>query len=259
MFHTRYLYEKGVCNMRKISLMVATIFLSIILAGCNNGETENQQSNNSENHSQSEENDTNNKSDNKISSSKDDNSKQTNKANGNESENRTNDSTENVTKNKNDKENGDESSKNQGNDTDDNSYLKGFSAKEVEYARVWHQLGPMKNSMKGMDGLYVTEIPRGTKVNPQAKNSAVYQEDVVKLEAPIKAGGSVTYSSNGDGSINVYKNIPYKWESPQMSDYRKMSEVTRKAIENNVKTVYIEPSDNKQVAELADKIKYSKR
>ncbi|RIO55977.1 hypothetical protein BUZ85_20595, partial [Mammaliicoccus sciuri] len=77
------------------------------------------------------------------------------------------------------------------------SYLEDYSAKELEYARVWEQLGPMKNNMKGMDNLYVNEIPKGSKVNPQAQNSAVYKEGVVKLEAPMRAGGSVTYSSNG--------------------------------------------------------------
>lgn len=84
----------------------------------------------------------------------------------------------------------------------------------------------MKNNMKGMDNLYVNEIPKGSKVNPQAQNSAVYKEDVMKLEAPMRSGGSVTYS-NGDGTINVYNNIPYNWKSSQTSDYSKMDEVTR--------------------------------
>lgn len=116
----------------------------------------------------------------------------------------------------------------------------------------------MKNSMKGMDNLYVNEIPKGSKVNPQAQNSAVYKEDVVKLEAPMRAGGSVTYSSNGDGTINVYNNIPYNWESSQTSDYSKMDNVTRKAIEENIDTIYVKPTDNRTVSELASKVKYSK-
>ncbi|WP_242693004.1 hypothetical protein [Staphylococcus nepalensis] len=106
--------------------------------------------------------------------------------------------------------------------------------------------------------MYVTKIPKGSKVNPQAQDSAVYKEDVVKLEAPMKAGGSVTYSSNGDGSINVYNSIPYKWENPQNSDYSQMDKITRKAIEDNVETIYIKPHDNKTVAKLANKVKYNK-
>ncbi|NWN86799.1 MAG: hypothetical protein HLX47_13095 [Staphylococcus sp.] len=53
-------------------------------------------------------------------------------------------------------------------------------------------------------------------------------------------------------------NIPYKWESPQNSDYSQMDKVTRKAIEDNVETIYIKPHDNKTVAKLASKVKYNK-
>jgi hypothetical protein len=142
--------------------------------------------------------------------------------------------------------------------TDKNkSYLNNFNSEEIEYARVWYQLISTKNDLKGIRDVYVTEIPKGSKVNPQAQDSAVYKEDVVKLEAPMKAGGSVTYSSNGDGTINVYNNIPYKWESPQNSDYSQMDKVTRKAIEDNVETIYIKPHDNKTVAKLASKVKYN--
>lgn len=80
----------------------------------------------------------------------------------------------------------------------------------------------------------------------------------MKLEAPMKAGGSVTYSSNGDGSVNVYNSIPYKWESPQNSDYSQMDKITRKAIEDNVEIIYIKPHDNKTVAKLVNKVKYNK-
>ena len=143
--------------------------------------------------------------------------------------------------------------------TDKNkSYLNNFSSEKIEYARVWYQLISTKNDLKGIRNVYVTKIPKGSKVNPQAQDSAVYKEDVVKLEAPMKAGGSVTYSSNGDGSINVYNNIPYKWESPQNSDYSQMDKITRQAIEDNVETIYIKPHDNKTVAKLASKVKYNK-
>ncbi|MFL0501427.1 hypothetical protein [Staphylococcus arlettae] len=143
--------------------------------------------------------------------------------------------------------------------TDKNkSYLNNFSSEKIEYARVWYQLISTKNDLKGIRNVYVTKIPKGSKVNPQAQDSAVYKEDVVKLEAPMKAGGSVTYSSNGDGTINVYNSIPYKWESPQNSDYSQMDKITKKAIENNVETIYIKPYDNKTVAKLANKVKYNK-
>ncbi|PTK57760.1 hypothetical protein BUZ61_12015, partial [Staphylococcus nepalensis] len=179
-------------------------------------------------------------------------------------ENETNTSENRDTKNKKQSDNkGQEKKNNDSNEshqtTDKNkSYLNNFSTEKIEYARVWYQLISTKNDLKGIRNVYVTKIPKGSKVNPQAQNSAVYKEDVVKLEAPMKAGGSVTYSSNGDGSINVYNSIPYKWESPQNSDYSQMDKITRKAIEDNVETIYINPHDNKTVAKLANKVKYNK-
>ena len=118
------------------------------------------------------------------------------------------------------------------------SHLTQFNSEQIEYARVWNQLGPLKNNMEGMNELNVTKIAKGSKVNPNVKNSAVYPEDVVKLAAPMKAGGSVTYSSNGDGTI---------------SD---KADATKQAITKNIQTVKIKPTDNEQVAQLASKIKY---
>ncbi|MBM6291086.1 hypothetical protein H6K35_12890, partial [Staphylococcus epidermidis] len=159
--------------------------------------------------------------------------------------------------NKKQEKNNDSNKKQQSTDKN-KSYLNNFNSKEIEYARVWYQLISTRNDLKGIKNVYVTEIPKGSKVNPQAKNSAIYKEKVVKLEAPMRAGGSVTYSSNGDGTINVYNNIPYKWENSQNSDYSQMNKITKKAIEENIETVYIKPYDNKTVAKLASKIRYNK-
>lgn len=136
------------------------------------------------------------------------------------------------------------------------SHLTQFNSEQIEYARVWNQLGPLKNNMEGMNELNVTKIAKGSKVNPNVKNSAVYPEDVVKLAAPMKAGGSVTYSSNGDGTINVYKNIPYNWVDFDSSD---KADATKEAITKNIQTVKIKPTDNEQVAQLASKIKYQQQ
>ena len=48
------------------------------------------------------------------------------------------------------------------------------------------------------------------------------------------------------------------WESSQTSDYSKRNNVTRKAIEENIDTIYVKPTDNRTVFELANKVKYSK-
>ena len=40
--------------------------------------------------------------------------------------------------------------------------------------------------------------------------------------------------------------------------YSQMNKITKKAIEENIETVYIKPYDNKTVAKLASKIRYNK-
>lgn len=231
--------------MKKIISSILTITLSLILVGCNSDTSEksnNTQSNNTDNQEKTEEKNKDNATKEESKTNEDSNDDKTESSRESNDKHNTNKSYSEGKQTKNKKE----------------SYLDDYSAKEIEYARVWEQLGPMKNNMKGMDNLYVNEITKGSKVNPQVKNSAVYKEDVVKLEAPMRAGGSVTYSSNDDGTINVYNNIPYNWESTQTSDYSKMDEVTRKAIEENIETLYVKPTDNKTVSELAGKVKYNR-
>ncbi|MES3714467.1 hypothetical protein ABC762_13360 [Staphylococcus ureilyticus] len=230
--------------MKKIILAISIVSFLVFLAGCNNKSSENHDNNSSSdtNTSENKENETDKKTNtSKNSDTKDKSNKQNKKQSDNKNQEKNTDSNESH------------------HSTDKNkSYLNNFSSEKIEYARVWYQLISTKNDLKGIRNVYVTKIPKGSKVNPQAQDSAVYKEDVVKLEAPMKAGGSVTYSSNGDGSINVYNNIPYKWESPQNSDYSQMDKITRKAIEDNVETIYIKPHDNKKVAKLANKVKYNK-
>ncbi|OEK58849.1 hypothetical protein [Staphylococcus equorum] len=223
--------------MKKVTLAISIVGLLIILVGCN--------SNNSSDTSRSKDNEKNKIDEQTNTSDNGDNAESSNKQNKEQNDNK------NQEKNNDSNENQQSTDKNK-------SYLNNFNSEEIEYARVWYQLISTRNDLKGIRDVYVTEIPKGSKVNPQAQNSAVYKENVVKLEAPMRAGGSITYSSNSDGTINVYNNIPYKWESSQTSDYSQMDKITRKAIENNIETIYIKPHDNKAVAKLASKIKYSK-
>src|SRR5699024_5878649 len=155
-------------SMKKIILAISIVSFLVFLAGCNNKSAENHDNNSS--------------SDTNTSENK---------------ENETNTSENRDTKNKKQSDNkGQEKKNNDSNEshktTDkNNSYLNNFSTEKIEYARVWYQLISTKNDLKGIRNVYVTKIPKGSKVNPQAQNSAVYKEDVVKLEAPMKAGGSV--------------------------------------------------------------------
>ncbi|MFH4923990.1 hypothetical protein [Staphylococcus ureilyticus] len=230
--------------MKKIILAISIVSFLVFLAGCNNKSSENHDNNSSSdtNTSENKENET---------------DKKTNTSGNRDTKDKSNKQNKKQSDNKNQEKNTDSNESHQSTDKN-KSYLNNFSSEKIEYARVWYQLISTKNDLKGIRNVYVTKIPKGSKVNPQAQDSAVYKEDVVKLEAPMKAGGSVTYSSNGDGTINVYNSIPYKWESPQNSDYSQMDKITKKAIENNVETIYIKPYDNKTVAKLANKVKYNK-
>ena len=88
-----------------------------------------------------------------------------------------------------------------------NSALDAYSSEQIEYARVWLQLGPNQD----IDGLYVNKISAGTPLNPDDETSAAYPEDVIQLAGSRLVDGSVTYSGNGDGTINVY-NVPLRWD-----------------------------------------------
>ena len=190
--------------MKKIILALSVFGLLVFLAGCSNG-SEDQDEDSSGDNSKLE-----NKDSKKQSSSEE----ERNKSNSdNDLENSNKQDNEQSNNKKREKES---NSNNESQQTTDKnkSYLDNFNSEEIEYARVWYQLISTRNDLKGIKNVYVTKIPKGSKVNPQAENSAVYKTDVVKLEAPMKAGGSITYSSNGNGTINVYNNVPYKWESP---------------------------------------------
>ena len=124
--------------------------------------------------------------------------------------------------------------------------LSAHSSEEVEYARVWLQLGPNPE----IDALDVRKIPEGEPVNPDDETSARYPEDVIQLSGTRLVDGSVTYSGNGDGTVSVY-NVPLRWESPAPVGGDYMRKLTEEIVENT-KLVAIDPGDE------ADVLKYIK-
>ncbi len=89
----------------------------------------------------------------------------------------------------------------------DEEALSKYTSNQIEYARVWLHLGPNQE----IDELNVHHIPAGEKLNPDDETSASYPEDVIQLAGSRLVDGSVTYSGNGDGTINVY-NVPLRWD-----------------------------------------------
>ncbi|MBP3950117.1 hypothetical protein [Bacillus suaedae] len=115
-----------------------------------------------------------------------------------------------------------------------------FSNEQIEYARVWLQLGPNQE----IDELNIRFIRAGEPLNPEDETSANYPEDVIQLAGSRLVDGSVTYSGNGDGTINVY-NVPLRWDG----QYPAGEEFYREIIENT-KLVEVDIGEDEAIIKL---------
>ncbi|AKF32200.1 MULTISPECIES: hypothetical protein [Bacillus] len=127
-----------------------------------------------------------------------------------------------------------------------NNMSADYSPLQIEYARIWLQLGENQQ----IDELNVRRIPDGALVNPDDHTGARYPEDVTQLAGSRLVDGSVTYSSNGDGTIQVY-NVPLRWESCEDTDQGVMKEVTEEMI-RHTKKVSVDTGDNEKIRRLID-------
>jgi major membrane immunogen (membrane-anchored lipoprotein) len=139
------------------------------------------------------------------------------------------------------------------NHTDENEgLLARYSDEEIEYARIWLQLGPNQQ----IDELNVMHIPAGTPLDREYFPIVDYPEDVTQLSGSRIADGSVTYSSNGDGTINVY-NVPLngRWyggfSPPEDIDEAAMREEFEDII-TNTRQVYVDPGEDEAVKRLIE-------
>ncbi|WP_067839290.1 hypothetical protein [Amphibacillus sediminis] len=133
----------------------------------------------------------------------------------------------------------------------DSEALAQYSSEQIEYARVWLQLGPNQE----VDELNVRHISAGELINPNDDTSARYPEDVIQLSGSRSIDGSVTYSGNGDGTINVY-NVPLRWESPADVDENFMQEYTKDIIEHT-ELVNVNLGSNQEVIKLINVLNVS--
>ncbi|EOR21418.1 hypothetical protein KGR20_23765 [Cytobacillus oceanisediminis] len=123
--------------------------------------------------------------------------------------------------------------------------LSKYSAQEIEYARIWLQLGPTQD----IDALSVQTFHEGEPLNPNDETSANYPEDVIHLSGSRLAEGSITYSGNGDGTINVYK-VPHRWDGK----YPAGEQFYIDFFINDTKLVKVGTGDNEKIVELIDKM-----
>lgn len=129
--------------------------------------------------------------------------------------------------------------------------LAEYPDQEIEYARVWLQLGANKE----IEELYVVHIREGELLNPNIESSARYPEDVIQLSGSRFVDGSVTYSTNGDGTINVY-HVPLRWEENTPDDFEEEDmRIFTESIVENPELVELEQGDAEDIKTLIEKIK----
>ncbi|MFJ1628411.1 tetratricopeptide repeat protein [Marinilactibacillus psychrotolerans] len=123
------------------------------------------------------------------------------------------------------------------------SFLKDYSAKKIEFARVW--LNTIKN--EEVTELNIYEEKAGTIINPYDDNSPVYPEDVKVINGAATADGMVVYSGNGDGTIDIYP-VPSHWHATP----EELPEIYKEIL--NPTTIYLETMKDEQVIDLIQKM-----
>ncbi|WP_078382012.1 hypothetical protein [Sutcliffiella halmapala] len=122
--------------------------------------------------------------------------------------------------------------------------LSKYSSKEIEYARIWLQLG----SNQEIADLYVRHISTGTPLNSEDDTSANYLEDVIQLSGTRLVDGSVTYSGNGDGTINLY-NVPLRWDGKYPAGEKFYNDIIE-----NTNLVNVDIGNDAKIIELINKM-----
>lgn len=133
-----------------------------------------------------------------------------------------------------------ENEENEESSTTEGNALSAYSSAEIEYARVWLTLGPNQE----IDQLNVVHIPAGEPINPDDETSLSYPEDVIQLSGSRLVDGSIVYSGNGDGTVNVYR-VPLRWDG----EYPAGEEFYQEIIDTT-ELEYIDPGNDVEVLEL---------
>ncbi|MFB8425188.1 hypothetical protein ACFC4S_24520 [Priestia megaterium] len=126
------------------------------------------------------------------------------------------------------------------NDKKNKDNLGEYTSEQIEYARVWLQLGPNQ----AIDELNVQHIKAGTPLNPNDETSALYPEDVIQLSGSRLVDGVVTYSGNGNGTINVY-NVPLRWDGSYPAGEKFYTDIIE-----NTKLVSINTGEDEKIIKL---------
>ncbi|MCT1902983.1 hypothetical protein [Oceanobacillus sojae] len=236
------------------SCILLLLFITFVLVACSDNTNESDNNDSATNEAAEESGTA--EDDNVTDDNKSDESTATDESDENSNEN----DTDNNSSEESDTDSSDDSSveneeSNDSSSEDDDNALSSYSSEEIEYARVWLQLGPNQD----IDELYVDHVPAGTPLDPNdEENDVSYPEDVIQVSGSRIVDGMVTYSGNGDGTINVY-NIPYgnRWYGgtprPDDIDLEDVKEEMREMLENP-ELVSIDPGDDEKVKNIIEKM-----
>ncbi len=136
-----------------------------------------------------------------------------------------------------------------------NDALSSYTDDQIEYARIWLQLGANQE----IDTLYAQKIPAGTPIIPTIKDSAVFPEDVIQLSGGRRVDGSVTYGSNHNGTIDVY-NVPANlyWDFYTSAETSaKTPEEESQNVLSTTKRVSVATGNTSQIIKLIQLEKYT--
>src|SRR5690625_498673 len=207
-------------KQRKLIVLLTVFFITIFISACGSSTNQDKGINGNSDSVITEKNDSNDTENEKTIE---------------ENNNKQNDEVPNESSNENEEVNVDS------NAGEENNILAKYSAAEIEYARIWLQLGPTQE----IDELVVRNISAGEPLNPDDQTSINYPENVVQLSGTRLAEGSITYSSNGDGTIKWYKKIPQRWDGKNPT-----GEDVYKAIIEDTTQESIDTGDDEQIEEL---------
>lgn len=126
-----------------------------------------------------------------------------------------------------------------------NDLLSKYSDEQIEYARVWLATIGNMNIQK----LVATRLPAGSPIDIYDEGSVGYPTNVVFLDAETTAQGMVVYSSNHNGTINIY-DVPSHWQlNPNKRDPESIRQLTQSIVDTaHVKA--IPTGDPQMVAKL---------
>ncbi|MBO0419067.1 hypothetical protein JZO80_02745 [Vagococcus fluvialis] len=135
-----------------------------------------------------------------------------------------------------------------------------YSDEEIEYARVWLAvMGEDYLEEVGPDSqfkLSVIKIPKGEQLGyGRMKFDVTWPKDVIALQANATALGQIYYSSNFDGTVSVYTEMPSHWQlSQEDSENEEFMLTLLNKIKNTTKIVPIPAGNPTNVKEIIERI-----